>query len=53
MCIRDRIGRSAADGFDARFRAAFEEASATLDSGRPAELVDRWAAASQRVAGRR
>ena len=53
VLAHDGIGEEAADGFDARFRAAFEEVSATLESGRPAELVDRWAAASQRAAGRR
>src|SRR5699024_7314687 len=43
----DGIDQKAADGFQERFASAFEEVSAALDAGRPAELVERWAAASQ------
>lgn len=43
----DGIDQEAADGFDERFTAAFEEVGTALDSGRPAELVARWAAFSQ------
>lgn len=43
----DSIGQEASDGFLDRFVAAFDEARAALDSGRPIDLVRRWAAASQ------
>ena len=43
----DGIGQPAEDGFEERFVAAFDEVVNTLDSGRPAELINRWAAASQ------
>ena len=43
----DGIGEPAAGDFESRFIAAFEEARDALDSGRPAQLVARWAAASQ------
>lgn len=43
----DGIGQEAAEGFEERFAVAFDEVGRTLDSGRPAELVERWAAASQ------
>lgn len=46
----DGIDQPAADGFEARFAVAFEEVVRTLDSGRPAELISRWAAASQEAA---
>ena len=48
----DGIGEPAADGFAERFTAAYEEVGSALDSGRPAELVERWATASQAVATR-
>jgi len=43
----DGIGQEPADGFAQRFAAAFAEVDSALDSGRPAELLERWAAASQ------
>lgn len=43
----DGIGQPSADGFEERFVAAFEESRDALDSGRPAQLVARWAQASQ------
>ncbi|MBM7500453.1 anthranilate phosphoribosyltransferase [Brachybacterium muris] len=43
----DGIDQAAADGFHERFAASFAEARDALDSGRPAELLDRWARASQ------
>src|SRR5699024_2957491 len=43
----DGIGEPAAGDFESRFITAFEEARDALDSGRPAQLVARWAAASQ------
>ena len=49
----DGIDQEASDGFEERFVGAFEEVTAALDSGRPAELVERWAAASQEVLARR
>ncbi|MDN5898834.1 MAG: anthranilate phosphoribosyltransferase [Brachybacterium sp.] len=49
----DGIGEDAADGFEGRFAVAYEEVAAALDSGRPAALVQRWAAASQEVVTRR
>jgi anthranilate phosphoribosyltransferase len=48
----DGIGQDAAEGFEARFAAAFDEVGAALDSGRPAALVERWAAASQEAFAR-
>lgn len=47
LVTHDGIGQQAADGFESRFAVAFEEAQASLDSGRPALLVTRWAEASQ------
>lgn len=47
----DGIGQSAEDGFEERFVAAFAQAREALDSGRPAELIRRWAAASQEAFG--
>lgn len=47
----DGIGQPAAEGFEERFAIAFDEVVRTLDSGRPAELISRWAAASQEAAG--
>lgn len=47
LVAHDGIG--AADdgaGFEERFRAAFQEAGEVLDSGAPAQLLDRWASAS-------
>ncbi len=46
----DGIGCEAEDGFTERFASAFAEAEQALDSGRPADLVERWAAASARAA---
>ncbi|MFC7374301.1 anthranilate phosphoribosyltransferase [Brachybacterium sp. GCM10030267] len=46
----DGIDQAAADGFEERFAAAFAEARDALDSGRPAELVRRWAIASREAA---
>lgn len=43
----DGIGQSAEDGFEDRFVTAFAQAREALDSGRPAELIRSWAAASQ------
>lgn len=43
----DGIGRPAADGFEERFTASYEEVRGALDSGRPAQLLSRWAEASQ------
>ena len=48
----DGIDQPAASGFEDRFGTAFEEVSAVLDSGRPARLVQRWAAASQELFSR-
>src|SRR5699024_4052396 len=48
----DGIGAPAADGLEDRFTAAFEEVGAALDSGRPAALIERWAAASQEAYSR-
>src|SRR5699024_12504622 len=48
----DGIGAPAADGLEERFTAAFEEVGAALDSGRPAALIERWAAASQEAYSR-
>lgn len=48
----DGIDQSAEDGFDQRFAAAFDEVVETLDSGRPAELVRRWADESQKAFAR-
>lgn len=47
----DGIDQPTAEGFEERFTVAFEEVVRTLDSGRPAELIGRWAAASQEAAG--
>ena len=47
ILAHDGIGQPAADGFEDRFRAAHAEAASTLDSGAPATLLARWAAASQ------
>ncbi|ASK66901.1 anthranilate phosphoribosyltransferase [Brachybacterium avium] len=49
----DGIGEDAADGFEGRFATAYEEVGAALDSGRPAALVEDWAAASQEALARR
>lgn len=49
----DGIDEDAADGFEERFAAAYTEVASALDSGRPASLVERWAAASQEVFARR
>ena len=43
----DGIDLGAAEGFEERFTRSFAEARDALDSGRPAELIQRWAAASQ------
>ncbi|WP_193106405.1 anthranilate phosphoribosyltransferase [Brachybacterium sp. FME24] len=43
----DGIGQNAEDGWEDRFVEAFAEAREALDSGRPAQLIRRWAAASQ------
>ena len=48
----DGIGAPAADGLEERFTAAFEEVGTALDSGRPAALIERWAAASQEAYSR-
>ena len=48
----DGIGQSAGAGFEGRFVAAFEEVRAALDSGAPADLIGRWAAASQEAFAR-
>lgn len=48
----DGIDQPAADGFHERFAASFAEAQDALDSGRPAELLDRWARASQAASDR-
>ncbi|MGP5035084.1 anthranilate phosphoribosyltransferase [Brachybacterium alimentarium] len=45
----DGIGLEASDGFEDRFVVAYREVEAALDSGRPKELLENWAAASQRV----
>lgn len=47
VLAHDGIGQEAADGFEHRFRAAYDEARAALDGGAPAALLERWAAASQ------
>lgn len=47
MLAFDGIGQEPADGFEERFTTAYAEARDVLDAGRPAELVGRWAAASQ------
>lgn len=49
----DGIDQPAADGFEERFSVAFTEVGEALDSGRPAELVERWAAASQEAYSRK
>lgn len=48
----DGIGQSADAGFEGRFVAAFEEVRAALDSGAPADLIGRWAVASQEAFAR-
>ena len=45
----DGIDQPAADGFEKRFSDSFAEVQEALDSGRPADLLDRWARASQAV----
>ena len=45
----DGIDQPAADGFEERFSDSFAEVQEALDSGRPADLLDRWARASQAV----
>ena len=47
----DGIGADAADGFDQRFRSAYEEAATHLAEGQPRQLVQRWATHSQHLAG--
>lgn len=49
----DGIDQEPDDVFAARFTVAYEEVGEALDSGRPADLVERWAAASQEIAARR
>lgn len=49
VLAHDGIDQEAADGFEERFVGSFEEARQALDSGRPAALIERWAAASQRA----
>ena len=49
VVAHDGIGQDEADGFEPRVVAAYEEVRDALDSGRPAELVTRWAAASQQA----
>ncbi|MGY5764361.1 anthranilate phosphoribosyltransferase [Brachybacterium sp. DNPG3] len=43
----DGIGEVAEDGFLERIGAAYREAEEALESGRPTDLVSRWARASQ------
>lgn len=43
------IGQEASDGFEDRLSAAFARAEETLDSGRPAELIETWASTSQEL----
>lgn len=43
----DGIDQESADGFEDRFAAAYGEVEDALESGRPLELLRRWAAASQ------
>lgn len=47
VVAHDGIGAAPDEGFEDRFVAAFAEVTESLDSGRPAQLVERWAAASQ------
>jgi len=49
----DGIGQEASDGFEDRFTAAFTEVDSALVSGRPAALLERWAAVSQAAFHRR
>ncbi|MBB5831628.1 anthranilate phosphoribosyltransferase [Brachybacterium aquaticum] len=49
IVAHDGIEQQASDGFADRFAAAYEEAGSALDSGAPATLLERWAAASQKA----
>lgn len=52
VLAHDGIDQPADDAFEERFTAAYRETEAALDSGRPAQLVERWAAASQEAYAR-
>src|SRR5699024_12874166 len=49
----DGNDQQASDGFEERIVGALGEVTEALDSGRPAALVERWAAASQEIHARR
>lgn len=51
ILAHDQIAAPAEGDFPSRFRSAFEEAGAVLASGAAADLIERWAGASQRLSG--
>ncbi|MFC0675973.1 anthranilate phosphoribosyltransferase [Brachybacterium hainanense] len=50
LVAHDGIGQEADEGFEDRFRLAYDEAERILDSGAAARLLGDWSAASQRMA---
>ena len=49
VLAHDGIGQPAQDGFEDRLRDAYAEVGEVLDTGAPAALLQRWAAASRAV----